>query len=290
MPEQKPIKFTDLFHFNQPTNAKVKFNRNPNDKARPAWDLLLHDDPEWIGMNTWKIKHPNGNMGGREYLFAFAQYYPYGPEYFIFGGLYRVHDTMPGQWDVHGYELTPMDEYSEYRKRLIVRINRTFNQRDTYFRLYENVQPDLDPEVYEIAPRTKLGTFNGYDHVCLTHAELQDIIKHNEPEWRDALSSVKAVYVITDRSTGRLYVGSASSNADGLWARWSSYANLSDPTGGNKEMIDLKDRYGAEYIIRNFSYSILEIFDKKASRDMVLERESYWKSVLRTVEFGMNDN
>ena len=96
--------------------------------------------------------------------------------------------------------------------------------------------------------------------------------------------------MITDRSTGRLYVGSASSDADGLWTRWSSYANLSDPTGGNKEMIELKNQYGAEHIIRNFSYSILEIFDKKASRDTVLDRESYWKGVLRTIEFGMNDN
>lgn len=289
MPEQKPIKFTDLFRFDQPTNAKVKFNINPNDRTQPAWDLLLHDDPEWLGMNTWKSIKTNGNMGGREYLFTFAQYYPYGPEYFIFGGLYRVRDAMPDQWYVHGYELTPMDKYSEYRKRLIIRVHPDNSMR-TYLRLYENVQDQLEPEVYEVAPRTKLGTFNGYDHVCLTHDELQDIVSHNEPEWRDALSSVKAVYVITDRNTGHLYVGSASSDIDGLWTRWSSYANLSDPTGGNKEMIDLKDRYGAEYIIRNFSYSILEIFDKKASRDTVIERESYWKSVLRTVEFGMNDN
>ena len=55
-------------------------------------------------------------------------------------------------------------------------------------------------------------------------------------------------------------------------------------------MIELKNQYGAEHIIRNFSYSILEIFDKKASRDTVLDRDSYWKGVLRTIEFGMNDN
>lgn len=63
-----------------------------------------------------------------------------------------------------------------------------------------------------------------------------------------------------------------------------------DPTGGNKEMIELRNKYGAEYITSNFSYSILEIFDKKTSRDTVLSRESYWKGVLRTIEFGMNDN
>ena len=289
MTEQMPIKLTDLFHFDKPDQAKIKFNMNPNDRSRPAWNLLLHDDPDWLIMNAWKTKQPNGNMGGRKYLFAFAQYYRYGPEYFIFGGLYHVRDAAPGQWNIYGYELTLMDEYSEYRKRLVIRLNKPIG-RDLYLRKYANIQAQLDPEVYEISPRTKLGAFNGYDHVCLTHGELQDIINHNEPEWHDALSSVKAVYVITDRSTGRLYVGSASSDADGLWTRWSSYANLSDPTGGNKEMIELKNQYGAEHIIRNFSYSILEIFDKKASRDTGLDRESYWKGVLRTIEFGMNDN
>ena len=43
MPEQKPIKFTELFHFSEPTNAKIKLNRN--NTTFPAWDLLLHDDP-----------------------------------------------------------------------------------------------------------------------------------------------------------------------------------------------------------------------------------------------------
>ena len=35
-------------------------------------------------------------------------------------------------------------------------------------------------------------------------------------------------------------------------------------------MIELRNKYGAEYITSNFSYSILEIFDKKTSRDTVL--------------------
>ena len=37
MPEQKPIKFTELFHFSEPTNAKIKLNRN--NTTFPAWDL-----------------------------------------------------------------------------------------------------------------------------------------------------------------------------------------------------------------------------------------------------------
>lgn len=90
MPEQKPIKFTELFHFSEPTNAKIKLNRN--NTTFPAWDLLLHDDPEWEIMNAYRGGERNNNhkMNGREYLFAFAQYYPYGKDYYIFGG------TIPG--------------------------------------------------------------------------------------------------------------------------------------------------------------------------------------------------
>lgn len=290
MPEQKPIKFTELFHFSEPTNAKIKLNRN--NTTFPAWDLLLHDDPEWEIMNAYRGGECNNNhkMNGREYLFAFAQYYPYGKDYYIFGGLYRATEIQPPVYEGIGYKLEHMDQYAGYEKRLIIRINKVLSNNEPYMRLYEHVQDQLDPIVHEIAPRTKLGTFNGYDHVTLTHGELQDIINHDEPEWRTALSAVKAVYVITDRNTGKLYVGSASSDNEGLWTRWSTYANLNDPTGGNKEMIELRNKYGAEYITSNFSYSILEIFDKKTSRDTVLSRESYWKGVLRTIEFGMNDN
>lgn len=95
MPEQKPIKFTELFHFSEPTNAKIKLNRN--NTTFPAWDLLLHDDPEWEIMNAYRGGERNNNhkMNGREYLFAFAQYYPYGKDYYIFGGLYRATEIQP---------------------------------------------------------------------------------------------------------------------------------------------------------------------------------------------------
>ena len=41
-------------------------------------------------MNGWKTKHPNNNVNYSEYLIAFAQYYPYEPEYYIFGEMYKV--------------------------------------------------------------------------------------------------------------------------------------------------------------------------------------------------------
>lgn len=130
MPEQKPIKFTELFHFSEPTNAKIKLNRN--NTTFPAWDLLLHDDPEWEIMNAYRGGERNNNhkMNGREYLFAFAQYYPYGKDYYIFGGLYRATEIQPPVYEGIGYKLEHMDQYAGYEKRLIIRINKVLSNND----------------------------------------------------------------------------------------------------------------------------------------------------------------
>ena len=109
------------------------------------------------------------------------------------------------------------------------------------------------------------------------------------PEWKMALSSVKGVYCITDTSTGQLYIGSASGDAGGIWQRWSSYANVKNLTGSNKTFEDLKSREES-YIVDNFTYSILEIFDMRTKREDIIHREEYWKRVFQTVRFGMNNN
>ena len=100
----------------------------------------------------------------------------------------------------------------------------------------------------------------------------------------------KAVYVITDTSDGRLYVGSASGEADGLWQRWTAYANVNKLTGGNIKLEALLAEHGPEHIVNNFQYSILEIFDKKTRDDTILQREAFWKHALDSRTNGVNAN
>ena len=270
--------------------TKIKFNMNAGNVEIKAWDLLFKEDEiEWEQINAWKTKHPNNNLNHADYLLAFAQYYPYGPEYFIFGGLYKIKKIEPEVFDEVGYELTLMDDYKEYRKRLIVKLKKPIG-RDLYNRLYKNIQDTLEPEVYEIAPNTKLGHFPGYQNVTLSHPQMQQIISRNEPSWKQALMNVKGVYVITDLSNGKLYIGSASGNTDGIWQRWSDYANIENLTGGNKLLNEIKLDKGKDYIINNFQYSILEIFDTKTKVDTIINRENYWKNVFCTRKYGMNFN
>lgn len=65
---------------------------------------------------------------------------------------------------------------------------------------------------------------------------------------------MKGVYVITDLSNGRLYVGSASGEASGLWQRWSGYAHLKNLTGGNRELEQIRRNLGDAHIVGNFQY------------------------------------
>lgn len=282
------IKFEDFFKVPDESATKVKFNMNKGDVTKPAWDLLLEDKPEWIEMNAYKTKQANNNLNKAKYLLAFAQYYPYGPNYYIFGGMYKVEIIDENIENDIGYNLTLMDDYKEYIKRLIIKLERPIGW-DIYNKKYESVQKSLNPEIYELAPSTKLGTFPGYNSVKLSHKDLQRIVNNDEPSWKNALSNVKGIYVITDKSTGKLYIGSASGNAEGIWQRWSNYADIKNLTGGNKFFEELKG-IDNQYIIDNFSYSILEIFDMRTKQEDILNRENFWKDVLKTREFGMNRN
>lgn len=157
------LQFKDYFPVPNPEKTKVKINMNAGDANHPAWDLLLNskEDPAWVSINAYKTKQANNNLGQSEYLLAFAQYYPYGPEYYIFGGMYKVEKILPEVFDSVGYKLTLLDDFADYRKRLILKLSRPIGQQ-TYNKLYTSVQQDFDPEIYELAPSTKLVAFPGY--------------------------------------------------------------------------------------------------------------------------------
>ena len=131
-----------------------------------------------------------------------------------------------------------------------------------------------------------LRDFPGYKSVLITHSQLKAIVSQEHPSWRAALQSVGGVYVITDGTSGLLYVGSAS-GVDGFGGRWASYAKTGH--GGNVELKSLLAAEGRQHA-ENFTYSILEVCDVDAGDDVVVTRECHWKDVLKTREFGLNSN
>ena len=142
-------------------------------------------------------------------------------------------------------------------------------------------------EIAEIRnQRMTIGDFPGYKSTLLTMAKLRTVMKEGNPSWYSALSSVGGVYLITDNTTGKMYVGSAYGEK-GIWSRWNNYANSGH--GGNVELQQILSKEGANYA-EQFQFSILEICDVDAGDQFIIDRETHWKTVLRTREFGMNSN
>ena len=180
-------------------------------------------------------------------------------------------------FDGVGYEYEILHQYQKYFGRLIVKFK---NKSQTMIRLAKSVINDC--EVVQILPDTfDNDIFPGYDKVNVSWEELSRLI--SKDSWKTALQNQKGVYLITDISNGKMYVGSAYGEYM-ILGRWQSYIRTGN--GGNAELKKLS----FDYIKKNFKYSILDIFKSTTDDQNIISRESWWKSVLRTSKFGYNKN
>ena len=294
------IKFTDFIKsFTEGKNSKIKFKFHMSTDflglKKSPYDCLIEDSKDWQNLNNYRNeKGKSSRLDEYDYLVSFAQYNIYGRNFFVFGGIYKVEIAKPEHYEIGGYNISlldnndPIGEFlNKYRKRLVIKLDE--NLGINFELTYETVAKK-NIEVFEVFPNIASEKFTGYQNVSIIHKELREIISNNELGWKLALSYIKAVYVITDTKTGKLYIGSAYGDSQGLWQRWECYADFKDLTGGNKEFEVLVKEKGEDYIKDNFKYSILEIFDTKTKQDYILERENYWKNVFETRKFGMNWN
>lgn len=117
--------------------------------------------------------------------------------------------------------------------------------------------------------------------------KIEDIVKAGT-DWLDALRNQKAVYLITDTSNGKMYVGSATAQYGMLLQRWTNY--IDNGHGGNVELKYIVDTKGFDYIKANFQYSVLENYNARMDDNYILSREKWWKDTLCTRQFGYNKN
>jgi len=137
-------------------------------------------------------------------------------------------------------------------------------------------------EVVEILPAVyDNNLFPGYDQVNISWLDMKRLVK--KEGWRTALKNQKGIYLISDTSNGKMYVGSAYGE-NMLLGRWEAY--VSTGHGNNKELKTLTK----EHIQKYFRYSILDIFKAKYTDAEIIERESWWKNILQTRRFGYNAN
>lgn len=133
--------------------------------------------------------------------------------------------------------------------------------------------------VMEIAD-AELLPFPGFDRLVLGYPQLQAVMR--EPRyasWRTALSAVIGIYLITDMSDGRQYVGKAD-GAESIRQRWNAYA--SSGHGGNKELRKLDSS--------TFQFSLLRVFDPGTPTREIDASEGHFKTALGTRKHGLNRN
>lgn len=204
------------------------------------------------------------------------------PDRWLFVGAYDSLGSKRTEGGAYRHKLEKRLRLSEFVGRVIVSFRRTGRQSYVYGERWRHKL-----QVSEIRPnKLRVSEFPGYSWVKLSKQHLDIIVKEAVESWRVALGNVAGVYMIADRKTGQLYVGSATSG-EGMWSRWCSYSLTGH--GGNKELKDLLDREGASYS-ENFQFGILEIADTHASTEDVIARESRWKELLLTREYGYNAN
>ena len=273
------IMLNDLLHFDaaEVPNVRVKFNiyngfddpldlykTNP-DEVNVTW-FLWHDDRRYF------------NVGQTAICLLKLR-----ADQWLLTTIKKITRLLDVTGDV-GYEADERKEYEQYFGRVVVEYH---NDCRRMGRRYEAVMDEL--EVVEILNEQYTGDeFPGYENVRLSYPRLKCIVDRQLPGWVDALKNQKAVYLITDTKTGKLYVGSATSQTGMLLQRWSSY--VADGHGGNVELRELVKQQGFDYVKENFQYSILENYNARMDDGYILKRESWWKETLCTRTHGYNKN
>jgi hypothetical protein len=200
-----------------------------------------------------------------------------GQSNWLFAGLYKILGCRKaGKIFRYSTRLIPNQE--DLIGRITVHHKRTRNSRIWY-------RPTVLLPITEIRrEKLTIEEFPGYNAVVISHSSLKIITDQRIESWHGALSNIKGIYLITDTSTGKHYVGKASGDV-GIWQRWCSYAK--NGHGGNVELKRVLMRKGEKHMT-HFQYSILEIADTHASDEDILVRESYWMKALKSREFGLN--
>lgn len=267
-------------------NSKIELNMLYGKNGQPFIDrwLELPEEERSIGApgvtSYWGWYGKQRNFHEGQWVFSFVRLYR-GNEW-LFVSAAEVLGVPKGRQA----EVEILKAYEPLFGRMVIHLEKG----QTFGRYCFNLEKYLGvATVREILPVIYSGeTFQGYDHVSLPFSKLDRIFKREIlPSYHDALESVTGVYCLTDRKTGKLYIGSAT-GAGGVAQRWGNY--LDSAHGGNKKLRELYDREGKEYFEQNFDFTLLEYFGLSYDPEKILEREQWWKDCLDTRVHGYNDN
>ena len=275
----KKILINDLLRIpaNETHNTRVKLNvhdgyTDPLEGYKQNPDLI---NVQWFLAHKNRRYFHSGNI-------AICLLYLYDDKWLL-TTIKKITKELDVYGDV-GYEAEEMDEYSHFFGRLVLKYH---NNTRPMGRTYDSLMNEL--EVLELLPDIYDGDdFPGYENIRLSYAQLAAIIHRKKSGWLAALENQKAVYLITDKSNGKHYVGSATAQWGMLLQRWSAY--IENGHGGNVELKKIVQEKGFDYVKNNFQYSVLENYNARMDDNYILKRETWWKNTLCSRTHGYNSN
>lgn len=274
MKEVNPIKLNDILNLKELENVKVRFNLMFTDNWDPIEIFKDGDISTMLQGQYWNYNKRKSYQVGQVTI-GLLKINRNENNWLLFhvGRVTKDLNIMNGV----GYEYESLNEFDKYLGRLVVRFK---NKSQTMVRKAESVFDDC--EIVHILPDTfDNDIFPGYDKINLTWNELKRVL--SKENWITALQNQKGVYLITDESNGKKYVGSAYGE-NMILGRWKSYVKTGH--GGNKGLKKLD----FDHIKRNFRYTVLDIYKSSISDSEIINRESWWKNVLMTRCYGYNEN
>jgi len=268
------LKITDLMSIPHPEHFKLHLSSASEDEH--PLNAYVRDRAIWRGWNEWRGSR---NDWTRRYIFSFIDFHPIANSY-LFGGVFEVTERHADR-----YEIREVEEFRKWEGRLICKFHRYQGMMGRAFYL-ENFLDQFT--VHQVLPERYDGeSFCGYENINHHFSELKPLLQAEKADWKASLRAVKGVYLIMDTATGKSYVGSAYGE-HGIWSRLNTYIYTGH--GWNDDLVRTIREKGADYAQHHFKFSVLEIFTFNTADEIILERESHWKRVMLSRQFGYNKN
>lgn len=270
----KTIKLNDILQIEDLKNVKIRFNIMFGDNWSPI-EVFKNNDMESLLQGQYWNYNKNKSYKEGQTTIGLIRIKNNDNTWLLFH-IGRITKDL-NVYNGIGYEYETIEEFEKYFGRLIIKFK---NSSQNMIRNAESVFEDC--EIVQLLPDVfDNDLFPGYDKINLSWKELSRVIEKDS--WKTALQNQKGVYLLTDSSNSKMYVGSAYGD-EMILNRWRSY--IKNGNGNNKELKGLD--FG--YIKENFRFSILDIYKSTTETQIILERENWWKEVLLSRKFGYNAN
>lgn len=197
----------------------------------------------------------------------------------LFFGVFKIKGVQKREKDFL-YDIEEVNILEEFIGRIVIDWGLATRKWEQHY--------DKNPkEILEILPKGYLGNFPGLTNFVLDFEELRKLITNPDAnkDWKNHLSSINGIYLILDKTTGNLYIGSANGNG-GIWQRWTEYVKTK--TGGNKLLIDLCCNNNNYH--KNFQFTVLQTLPSNITQKEIIQIENLYKLKFGSRFYGLNAN